>query len=215
MQQILTQLLTLVPAHLTNTYEYLKVLTDKFPVKLPPGSIAFSLDVCNLYGSIPIQEGIEAVMNLLETNLTKINTYGTSLTDIKALLTHVLTNNYLRFGTKFYKQTSGVAMGNRVAPPVAITFMHILETSFMSTFQHLPVLYVRYIDDIFGIWTHGIDKLMQFVDAIGSYNQSIRFTLEHSYHTGQLSFLDTLITVKPCGTYTTELFVKPMAARLY
>ena len=81
----------------------------------------------------------------------------------------------------------------------------------MPAFQYLPVLYVRYIDDIFGIWTHGIDKLMEFANAIGSYNQSIRFTIEHSYSTGRLSFLDTLISVQPCGSCTTELFVKPMA----
>ena len=211
-QQILTQLLAFIPAHLTNTYEYLMRLTDKFPLKLPPGGIVFSLDVCNLYGSIPVQEGINAVVEQLETNVSKINTFGTSLTDIKALLNHILTNNYLRFGSHYYKQTAGVPMGNRIAPPVAIAFMHILETGFMSTFQYLPVLYVRYIDDIFGIWTHGIEKLMQFADAINSYNQSIRFTMEHSHSTGKLSFLDTLITVKPCGAYTTELFVKPMSA---
>ena len=67
-QQILTQLLAFIPAHLTNTYEYLMRLTDKFPLKLPPGGIVFSLDVCNLYGSIPVQEGINAVVEQLETN---------------------------------------------------------------------------------------------------------------------------------------------------
>ena len=212
MQRILTQLLAFIPAHLTNTNEYLTRLTDRFPEKLPPGSIVFSLDVCNLYGSIPVQEGIAAVVKLLEANWSKINNFGTSLSDIKDLLTHVLTNNYLRFGSQFFKQNSGVAMGNRVAPPVAIAFMHILETGFMSTYQYLPALYARYIDDIFGVWTHGIDKLMEFAHAIGSYNQAIRFTIEHSYQTGKLSFLDTLITVKPSGHYTTELFVKPMTA---
>ena len=36
--------------------------------------------------------------------------------------------------------------------------------------------------------------------------------MEHLHSSGKLSFLDTLITVKPCGAYSTELFVKPMSA---
>ena len=62
LQCILTQLLTFIPAHLPNTDSYLTKLKDTFPNGLPPGAIIFSLDVCNLYGSIPIQEGIDAVM---------------------------------------------------------------------------------------------------------------------------------------------------------
>ena len=96
------------------------------PNGLPPGSIVFSLDVRNLYGSIPIQEGIEAVMTLIERNLTKINMFGITVTDLRNLISHVLTNNFVRFGTNTFKQTSGIAMGSRIAPPVAITFMHIL-----------------------------------------------------------------------------------------
>ena len=36
--------------------------------------------------------------------------------------------------------------------------------------------------------------------------------MEHTGSTGQLAFLDTLITVYPSGKYTTEIYFKPMAA---
>ena len=36
--------------------------------------------------------------------------------------------------------------------------------------------------------------------------------MDHTEPTGKLAFLDTLITVHPSGTYTTELFFKPMTA---
>lgn len=36
--------------------------------------------------------------------------------------------------------------------------------------------------------------------------------MEHTEHTGKLAFLDTLITVHPSGTYSTELYFKPMTA---
>ena len=116
-----------------------------FPSSLPPNSIIFSLDVANLYGSIPILEGVNAVIELIETNLSKVNTFGITIDDIRGLLTHVLTNNYVRFNSEFFKQTSGIAMGNRLAPPVAIAFMHSFETRFLSTLTYGPMLYVRYM----------------------------------------------------------------------
>ena len=211
-QIILTQLLSFIPAHLSNTDSYLTKMKNVFPGSLPPGSIIFTLDVCNLYGSIPIQEGIDAVMHLVQVNLTKLNLFGITPTDLRTLLSHVLTNNFLRFGSKTYKQTSGIAMGNRVAPPVAITFMHILETGFMTTVEFVPMLYVRYIDDILGVWTHGIDRLNHFYNCLNAYNRSIKFTMQSTFDTGQLPFLDTLITLDPSGAYSTEIYFKPMTA---
>ena len=187
-------------------------MKNTFPSRLPPGSIVFTLDVCNLYGSIPIQEAIDSVMNLIGANQTKLNLFGSSLTDIRALLNHVLTNNYVRLGTNVYKQTEGIAMGNRVAPPVAIAFMHIFETGFMASLDLVPDLYVRYIDDILGVWTHGMDRLTHFFNCINTHNTSIRFTMDTTHSSSQLPFLDTLITVHPSGDYTTELYFKPMAA---
>ena len=212
LQCILTQLLSFIPAHLSNTADYLTRMKNAFPTGLPPGSIIFSLDVSNLYGSIPIKEGIDSVMLLVERNVTKVNMFGITPPDLRTLLTHVLTNNFVRFGSRFLKQTSGIAMGSRVAPPVAITFMHILETSFMTTLQFTPALYLRYIDDILGIWTHGIDRLNHYFNCINAYNPSISFTMDSTFQTGQLPFLDTLITLHPSGTYTTELYFKPMTA---
>ena len=212
LQCILSQLLSFIPAHLTNTQDYLTRLKDNFPNSFPPKSIVFSIDVCNLYGSIPIKEGIDSVMKILEMNLNKISTFNLTLDDIRSLLTHVLTNNYVRFNSKIFKQTTGIAMGNRLAPPVAISFMHAFETSFLASVPFLPVFYVRYIDDILGVWTHGIDRLNHFFNLMNSFHPSLRLTMDHTEPTGKLAFLDTLITVHPSGTYTTELFFKPMTA---
>ena len=212
LQCILTQLLSLIPAHLPNTDSFLTKLKDSFPMGLPPGSIVFTLDVTNLYGSVPIQEGIDAVMTLIRNNLCKVNLFGISLSDLRSLLSHVLTNNYVRFGNDVFKQTSGIAMGSRIAPPVAIAFMHVLESGFLSSVNLTPSLYLRYIDDIFGVWTHGLDQLTHFFNCINSYHRSITFTMSTTSQSGQLPFLDTLITVHPSGEYTTELYFKPMAA---
>ena len=212
LQCILTQLLSFIPAHVENTQSYLTRLKDSFPKGFPAHSIVFSIDVRNLYGSIPIHEGIQSVMGLIESNRNKINTFNLTLNDIRSLLTHVLTNNFLRFNSQLFKQTDGIAMGNRLAPPVAIAFMHAFETSFLSSLLDVPMFYVRYIDDILGVWTHGLDRLNHFFNLMNSHNTAIRLTMEHTGSTGKLAFLDTLITVHPSGTYTTELYFKPMTA---
>ena len=136
------------------------------------------------------------------------------LTQILAFIPHhVLTNNYLRFNSKIFKQTSGIAMGNRLAPPVAIAFMHAFETSLLSRLSDIPIFYVRYIDDILGVWTYGINRLNHFFNLMNTHNPAIRLTIEHTGSSGgTLAFLDTLITVRPSGTYTTELYFKPMTA---
>ena len=196
LQCILTQLLSFIPAHLTNTQSYLTRLHDTFPNGLPSQSIVFSFDVCNLYGSIPIQEGIDAVMNLIKTNLNKMNMFGIIIDDLRSLLTHVLINNYVRFNSKIFKQTTGIAMGNRLSPPVAIAFMHYFETSFLSRLKNIPIFYVRYIDDILGVWTHGMDQLNHFFNLMNTHNPSIRLTMDHTGDSGKIAFLDTLITVQ-------------------
>ena len=151
-------------------------------------------------------------MALLEANLDKINTFCIALNDIRSLLTHVLTNNFVRFNSKVFKQTTGIAMGNRLAPPVAIAFMHAFETSLLSSLVETLIFYVRYIDDILGVWTHGMDRLNHFFNIINSHDPSIRLTMDHTGDTGKLAFLDTLITVHGSGSYTTELYFKPMTA---
>ena len=75
---------------------------------------------------------------------------------------HLLTNNCFRFGKNFYRQKMGVAMGNRLAPPFAILFMHSLETRYLATANKSPALWVRYIDNIFGVWLHDVQSLKQF-----------------------------------------------------
>ena len=93
LERIITQLLVFVPAHLQNTYDYLNRLHTKFPHGLPSGSIAFSVDVTNLYGNVPISEAISFTLDLIKRHKDKIGLYGLTLSDIKVLLEHRLNNN--------------------------------------------------------------------------------------------------------------------------
>ena len=217
LERVISQLLAFVPAHLKNTYDYLDRIHTQFPHGFPPGSIAFTIDVANLYGSIPTDEAIASTINLLERNQDKIELFGLSMTDIRLLLEHCLNNNYFRFGQKYFKQTKGIAMGSRIAPPLAIVFMNAIESMILASDKILqPLLYIRYIDDIMGIWTHEPDSLDAFLDFMNNFHPSLKFTIERSDNNdeNQVPFLDTLLTVHRNGKFTTELYIKPMAANI-
>ena len=114
LEQILSQLVKYVPAHLPDTDSYLQHLRESYANGFPPGTIIFSLDVTNLYGNIPIDEAVQTVINLLQEHGHAINMFGLDLTDVERLLTHCLTNSFLRFGQTYYKQNMGLPMGSRI-----------------------------------------------------------------------------------------------------
>ena len=70
----------------------------------------------------------------------------------------VLTKNYFQFNGQLYIQKQGTAMGTKMAPNYAIIFMHYLETNILSQSTSKPTTWLRFIDDIFMIWSHGIPK---------------------------------------------------------
>ena len=214
LERIISQLLIFVPAHLTNTFDYLNRLKTRYPSGFPKGTIAFTVDVNNLYGNIPTAEAIESTIKMLKTHVNRIDLYGLTIPDIQSLLEHCLNNNYLRFGKKIYKQTEGIAMGSRIAPPLAILFMHTVESLILSADTPQPITYFRYIDDVIGLWTHGKESLDKYFKFINEFHPSIKFSIERSDQSEnhQIPFLDTLLTVQPSGKYTTELYIKPMAA---
>ena len=71
----------------------------------------------------------------------------------------VLKNSYFEFGNKIKQQNSGTAIGTKFAPPYSCIFMSDLETKFLEGQQLQPLVWLRYIDDIFFTWTHGEENL--------------------------------------------------------
>ena len=114
---------------------------------------------------------------------------------------------------KHYIQTHGTSMGTKCAPNYAIIFMDQLEQGFLKT-QHLqPLMWWRYIDDIFFIWSHSSEELSSFMNELNLHHATIKFTHEVSQH--EISFLDTTVKLAPDGTLSTTLYSKPTDAHLY
>ena len=128
---------------------------------------------------------------------------------IHQFLEHILKENYFTFKDQLYLQKHGTAMGTKMAPSFANIFMGALEKSLLSSAPgHLtPLLWKRFIDDIFLIWTHGEESFQTFIKHLNSVHPTIKFEITHS--TKQVNFLDTTVYITPQNTLATTLYTKP------
>ena len=65
-----------------------------------------------------------------------------------------------------------------VAPNYANLFMDRFETKALEKWHLKPLLWLRFINDIFMIWTHGRDELNKFINYLNSIHPKIKFTSE-------------------------------------
>lgn len=179
--------------------------------RLPNDSILACLDVCSLYTNIPNKEAIRAAAKTLG-RLRPGAQHPTNQSLIQ-LLDLVMNKNNFEFNGDHYLQISGTAMGTRVAPSIACNFMGEFENQFVYTYHIQPHLWIRFIDDIFLIWTSGIDELHKFIKYLNDCHQSIKFTSEIS--TKSVNFLDTTVKLNENHTLSTTLYTKPTDSHNY
>ena len=75
------------------------------------------------------------------------------------------------------------------------------------------MVYLRYIDDIFGIWLHGQDELIKFHDWANQIHPKIQVDLRSS--SSEIEFLDVLVRLGGNGHLSTDLFEKPSDSKSY
>ena len=111
-----------------------------------------------MYPHIPHEEGIKTIAEYLETREDK--TISTkSLCDLASI---VLKENYFELSSKIYHQKLGTAIGTKFAPPYVNLFMAGLEKCIFENSGCHPYLWLRFLDNIFCIWTDDLEKLQEF-----------------------------------------------------
>ena len=75
------------------------------------------------------------------------------------------------------------------------------------------MLWLRFIDNIFMIWTHGQDQLDHFINYLNNIHPTIKFTSEAS-HTS-INFLGTTVKIDETRHIYTTLYEKPTDTHLY
>ena len=98
-------------------------------------------------------------------------------------------------------------MGTTVAPNYANLFMDRFETDALKNWDRQPLIWLRFIDDIFMIWNHGEQELKKFLEYLNNIHDKIKFT--HEFSKESINFLDTTVKIDTTRELYTTLNEKP------
>ena len=124
-------------------------------LRVSENAFLVTADVVGLYPNILHEAGLKLVNEDLDRRREK----KTSTEHLVKMAKFVLKNNYFEFDRSVYQQVSGTAIGRKFTPPYACIFMDRLENEFLNTQILKPLVWLRYIDDIFFIWTNSEEEL--------------------------------------------------------
>ena len=197
-----------LPSFLKDSGAFINTLLD---LDIPEGAILATMDVTSLYTNIPTPEGITAVGKALAT--TRHPNLNPTNRSLCKLLELVLTCNNFQFHDKDFLQISGTAMGTKLAPAYANIFMGDFENRFVYPYHTQPLVWKRYIGDVFIIWTHGKPALDIFLHHLDICHKTIKFTMEDS--TTTVNFLDITVIKNTENILETTLYCKPTDSHNY
>ncbi len=134
------------PDHLENSTMLVKKLGE---MSIPANTILISMDIVSLFPSIPRQECLTILNEEIQSH-SDLMVFNPNL--IMALLELQLKNNFFEFGSFFFHQTTGIAMGAAFSPTIANIYMSVFLRKFLNKYSEKPYILLRYIDDIFVLW---------------------------------------------------------------
>ena len=207
-QVICNPLLQFVKAHLRNTEQLLRNLHSMQHGELK-NKFLFSLDVVSLYPSVNTDAAIDTLRLYLEREKNNIHLSQFSVADIILLTKTIFQHNCFSWRRNFYQQLRGLAMGNRLAPILAILYMDRIENQAIYSDLSLSIsIYYRYIDDCITPASN-YEEAVFIQNKLNSQDPAIRFEIELPDDNGFLPFLNTKIKVNESGIVETGWYTKP------
>lgn len=210
---------------LEDVKSYIKDTAD-FVTKLPKkdymsdSDVMVTLDVESLYTNIDNTLGKTAVAHWIEKCRHKIPTRFNKNMILEAT-DIVLKNNTFQFNRQWFIQTSGTAMGTKMAPTYATITLGYLEEIMYEQAEketgkefrkYLEDIWKRFLDDCFIVWKTMYGPISKLTDMLNSLHRKIHFTVEIGNEA--LPFLNILLT-KQGNIIKTDLYRKPTDTQNY
>lgn len=186
-------------AYVKDTYHFIELVKNLI---IPATAFFFSMDVDSLYTNIDIDSGIDSVKKIF----LKYPDPKRPDAELIQLLDINLRRNDFVFDEKYYLQIKGTAMGKRFAPAYANIFMANWEEEVFQKCKKKPLHYLRYLDDIWGVWDDSQEEFQAFLAVLNSHDPSI--TLKSETNHTHIDFLDTTVYKGPRFSTTGQLDVK-------
>ena len=173
-------------SYIKNTYDFINKLKD---LTLPDNILLVTGDITSLYTNMNINRSINCVKKAFQDNpdIHRPDEYIIKLLEIS------MKNNDFEFYGKTYLQIMGTAMGKRFAPALANLYLIDFDEQAMNGFRVKPLLFFRYLDDIFALWQGDIESLKEYEKFLNSLIPDIKIKLEFSPK--EINFLDTTIYI--------------------
>lgn len=190
------------PSYVKDSSDLIKQCYD---LSIPSDAVLYSCDFSALYTNIPSEKCLNLIMSFLKKQANFINK-DFDLFAVYYILRLTLYNNVFEFNGSFYKQIKGISMGTICGPTIANLYLSILETNLLCIER--PIIYKRYIDDIFMI----INRLISNA-FFEKYFPGLKVTI----NTGNVVvFLDLLISIAPdINRLFFNLYIKPICTPAY
>lgn len=166
-----------------NSYELINDLKDQ---RIETDEMLVSFDITSFYPSVPVDDALKSLNDWLDPKQVDHLTKDA----FKELTAACMNQNYFEFRGKFYKQTSGTAMGNSLSPLVCNIYASEQEVK-MSTHQWFPRFWRRYVDDVVAIVKK--NKLDETLNHLNNFSPHLQYTCEVE-NDGKLPFLDIIIS---------------------
>ena len=201
----LQPLKTNVASYIKNSYSLILKLHRLH--RVPPGARVFTSDAVSMYTNIDPEEGIETIKKYMTYFAPFIDPADRQI--ILKLLRLVMTQCIFKFGSTYWQQMIGTAMGTPVACIYAILFFAYFErTIILRKYKRNLLLYVRQIDDIFGIWVDDPENPNAWEHFKDDLNNACKLDWETTSLRTSVDFLDITITLATDGTISTKTFQK-------
>lgn len=187
-----------------DTPDFLKKISQ---IRPNPNSFLVTIDVDSLYTNIDNKDGLEAVRKIFELHS------DTKRPDqeILDLLKICLENNDFMFNGEWFLQIWGTAMGKKFAPNYANIVLALWEAGALSKCSLKPDIFLRYLDDIFLVWSHSEEEFWQFFETLNNHHPTIK--LKATIHRTSIDFLDVTVfkgaRFSATGQLDTKVYFKP------
>ena len=172
---------------------------------IEPDEIMVSFDVTSLYTTIPIDQALLIIEDLLQHDDKLADRTPLTPNQILDLLSILLRTTYFKFNDQFYQQTDGAAMGGPTSAIVSEIYMQALEMTAITTADHPPKIWERHVDDVFSVIQR--NYLQELLHHINSLHPQTQFTKEEEQDS-ILPFLDTLVQWNPDKTISVKVYRK-------
>ena len=203
------------PSYIRDSTDFINKIKN---LSVKEGSTLVTMDVVSLYPNIDQNEGAEACLSAL--NSRRKPTVPSSI--LHKLILSILQSNIMQFGSRFFRQIKGTAMGTPMAVNFANLFMDKFERAMLDSYEEKygsrPAVWLRFIDDVFFIWEGNSESLSQFIAHCNNFSKSvnmkssIQFTACHSQK--EVTFLDMTIRLE-YSHLVTDLFSKSVDTHTY